>query len=426
MNSRNRFFWTGMITLGVCIAGSVTAFCGFYVGRVDTKLFNKSSQVIIARDGDRTTITMMSDYQGALKDFALVVPVPKVLKRTEIGVNDFLIMDKLDAYSAPRLVEYFDQNPCEPPRPPRTVQMMAPTSPTVLSDRPTPKPNALGVTVEAKYFVAEYTVVILSATQSDGLETYLLQEGYKIPVGASTALAPYIKAGMKFFVAKVNLKKASSSGLTRLHPIRMSFKSEGFMLPLQLGMINANGTQDLTVYGLSRKGRIKAANYKNLEVPSDQNIPEFIQPKFQTFYRDVFKKAYERADKKGVFLEYAWTPNSCDPCAGEPPDIAQLRAAGAFWLAKNPDDEVFFTRLHLRYDKANFKEDLLLDQTENTNTFQARYVMQHPYKGSMNCGAVGQTYRSELKKRLKAEAQTVTRLTGWGIEWVQREIRNYR
>jgi hypothetical protein len=231
---------------------------------------------------------------------------------------------------------------------------------------------------------------------------------------------------MKFFVAKVNLKKVDSSGFSKLRPIRMSFKSKGFMLPLQLGMINANGTQDLTVYSLTRKGRVEAANYQNAKVPSDKNIPEFIQPKFSDFYGATFKKAYEREGKKSVFLEYAWTPNSCDPCASEPPDIMQLRAAGAFWLAENPNDSVFFTRLHVRYDKANFKEDLMFKQTDNTENFQARYIMQHPFKGNTNCGQPGEQYRNNLKTRLETEAQTTANLTGWNIDSVRQQIKNFR
>ncbi len=427
MNSRNRYVWAGIVTVGLGIVSSVTAFCGFYVGRVDAKLYNKASQIMIARDGERTTITMVSDYQGALKDFALVVPVPKVLKRAEIGINDSTIMDKLDAYSAPRLVEYFDADPCNPPPPMVAEDAVKPTSAPVQNMAVRGRlEKALGVTVEAQYSVGEYSIVILSATQSDGLETYLLQEGYKIPAGASKVLAPYIKAGMKFFVAKVNLKKVDSSGFMKLRPIRMSFKSKGFMLPLQLGMINANGTQDLTVYSLTRKGRVEAANYQNAKVPSDKNIPEFVQPKFGDFYSATFKKAYEREGKKSVFLEYAWTPNSCDPCASEPPDVMQLRAAGAFWLAEDPNDSVFFTRLHVRYDKANFKEDLMFKQTDNTENFQARYIMQHPFKGNTNCGQPGEQYRKDLANRLETEAQTTANLTGWSIESVRQQIKNFR
>ncbi len=427
MNSRNRYLWTGIVTVGIGIISSVTAFCGFYVGRVDAKLYNKASQIIIARDGERTTITMVSDYQGALKDFALVVPVPKVLKRAEIGINDSTIIDKLDAYSAPRLVEYFDADPCNPP--PMVSEDAARPSSAPMQANAVGRAElqkSLGVTVEAKYSVGEYSIVILSATQSDGLETYLLQEGYKIPVGARKALAPYIKAGMKFFVAKINLSKVDSSGFTKLRPLRMSFKSKGFMLPLQLGMINANGTQDLTVYSLTRKGRVEAANYQNVKVPSDKNIPEFVQPKFADFYGATFKKAYEREGKNAVFLEYAWTPNSCDPCASEPPDITQLRAAGAFWLAENPNDSVFFTRLHVRYDPTHFKQDLMFKQTDNTENFQARYIMQHPFKGNTNCGQPGEQYRKDLATRLETEAQTTSNLTGWDINSVRQQIKNYR
>ena len=60
-------------------SGSASAFCGFYVGKADTKLFNKASEVAIARHDDKTVITMANDFKGDVKEFALVVPVPTVL-----------------------------------------------------------------------------------------------------------------------------------------------------------------------------------------------------------------------------------------------------------------------------------------------------------------------------------------------------------
>src|SRR3954465_14010420 len=92
---------------------SVHAFCGFYVAKADTKLFNKASQVVLVRDGDRTVMTMANDFEGDSKEFAVVIPVPTFLKREQIHVGEKGLVDHLDAYSAPRLVEYFDQNPCE-------------------------------------------------------------------------------------------------------------------------------------------------------------------------------------------------------------------------------------------------------------------------------------------------------------------------
>ena len=51
------------------------------------------------------------------------------------------------------------------------------------------KDKALGVTVEAQYTVGEYDIAILSATESNGLETWLQQNGYRIPAGAEQGAA---------------------------------------------------------------------------------------------------------------------------------------------------------------------------------------------------------------------------------------------
>src|SRR6476661_296027 len=104
------------LSLVSCLAWSVATvrgFCGFYVAKADTKIFNEASQVVLVRDGDRTVMTMVNDYKGDVKDFAVVIPVPTFLKREQIHVGDKALVDHLDAYSAPRLVEYLDANPCD-------------------------------------------------------------------------------------------------------------------------------------------------------------------------------------------------------------------------------------------------------------------------------------------------------------------------
>lgn len=406
-----------LFTVGVMLAGSALAFCGFYVARGDAKLFNKSSQVIIARDGNRTNITMVSDYQGNIKDFAMVVPVPVVLEKADIRVIDPAVVQKLDAYSAPRLVEYFDEDPCR--------QLVYPTAaPTTANagtvEQKSVKPvDALGVTVEAQYAVGEYDIVILSATQSNGLETWLKENKYNIPTGASTALAPYIKMGMKFFVAKVNLENFDQTGFSSLRPLQMSFESPNFMLPLRLGMLNAKSDQDLIVYALSRKGRVESANYSTVNVPSNMEVPEYIQKDFNKFYPALFKRAYERENKKAVFVEYAWNSSWCDPCASEPPTLEELQTAGAGWAGQN--GQVFVTRLHVRYGKLRFKEDLMLRETPNNQNFQGRYVIRHAWKGQASCQAA-ENYNASLPKRFETQAQILANLTGWKIEDIRKRM----
>ncbi|MFM6082089.1 MAG: DUF2330 domain-containing protein, partial [Dolichospermum sp.] len=169
------------------------AFCGFYVAKADTKLYNQASQVILARDGNRTVLTMANDFQGDVKDFAIVVPVPTVLQKEQVHVAEPKIIERLDAFSAPRLVEYFDSDPCAPVYKreagiPGAVYEMSP-----MQNAATRSDSSLGVTVEAKFNVGEYDIVILSAKESGGLETWLNRNGYKIPQGAKELLKPYIR-----------------------------------------------------------------------------------------------------------------------------------------------------------------------------------------------------------------------------------------
>ena len=179
--------------------------------------------------------------------------------------------------------------------------------------------------------MGEYDIVILSAKQQSGLATYLRAEGYKLPTGADELLGGYIKGGMKFFVVRVNMERFDKSGGGFLNPIVLSYTSEKFMLPIRLGTLNSPGEQDLTVYLLSPYGRVETSNYRTAPVPTDKEVPMLVKDQFGSFYRHVFRRAYEREGKSVALLEYAWNTNNCDPCAGEPPTAAELKQAGVFW-----------------------------------------------------------------------------------------------
>src|SRR5438552_18573068 len=83
---------------------SAQAFCGFYVAKADTKLFNRASQVVMVRSEDKTVLTMANDFQGDPKEFAVVIPVPTFLEKDQIHVGERALIEHLDAYSSPRLV----------------------------------------------------------------------------------------------------------------------------------------------------------------------------------------------------------------------------------------------------------------------------------------------------------------------------------
>ncbi len=413
------------------------AFCGFYVAKADSKLYNQASQVVIARKDNRTVLTMANDYQGDVKDFAMVVPVPTVLEKEQVKVAKSKIIERLDAFSAPRLVEYFDEDPCNPivyEAGSRAVQNAAPQA-----ARRFKKGNNLGVTVEAKFNVGEYDIVILSAKESNGLQTWLRRNGYKIPRGARSLLRPYIRQGMKFFVAKVNLDKFEEKGYQFLRPLQISYESSKFMLPIRLGMINSTAEQDLLVYIISPKGQAEVTNYRTVKIPSNTNIPVFVKDEFKDFYKSMFQKSYTKEDKKVAFLEYAWDMGTCDPCSADPLNREELKDAGVFWLEEPavnqpipinprvprfrlpPSSNIFITRLHLRYTRDKFPEDLMFQETSNRENFQGRYVLQHPFKGDLNCKA-GREYKRSLPKRFEKEAQNLAKLTNWNIQDIRKKM----
>ncbi|MBD2449804.1 DUF2330 domain-containing protein [Nostoc sp. FACHB-152] len=421
----------------LCFAPTAWAFCGFYVAKADSKLYNQASQVILAREGDRTVLTMANDFKGEVKDFAIVVPVPTVLTKEQVRVAQPNIIERLDAFSAPRLVEYFDPDPCDDDRD-RLYQEAVPAPAARSAGAARGGDANLGVTVEARFNVGEYDIVILSAKESGGLETWLNRNGYKIPRGANQLLKPYVRSGMKFFVAKVNLDKFEQSGYQFLRPLQISYQSPKFMLPIRLGMINANAAQDLIVYVLSPTGQAEITNYRTVKVPSDVNIPVYIKNEFSDFYKSMFQTAYVKEDRKVAFLEYAWDMSNCDPCSAEPLNQTELKQAGVFWLDNNSSDDlpalpnfrrpfpptssVFITRLHIRYTRDKFPEDPIFQTTYNRESFQGRYVLQHPFTGELNCQA-GKEYKRSLPKRFEQEAQTLARLTNWNIQDIRKKMK---
>ncbi len=394
------------------VAQPAAAFCGFYVSRADGSLYNRASKVVYTRVNERSVITMSSDYRGPAAEFAMIVPTPGVLERSAVRVVKTATVDQLDAYTAPRLVEYFDDDPCggmaEPVMEAEVVEDSG-AAPTRRERREGAK--ALGVTILREYAVGIYDIQMLSAKQSDGLAAFLVSEGYKLPAGAEDALQGYIRMGMKFFVAKVNLKRHAEGKVQELEPLQISFRSKDFMLPVQLGKVNGDGPQDLLVMTLTREGAVTLANHPIKRIPSDENLPVFVKDMFPDFYRAMFDKI---APKSGAFVEYAWDMSWCDPCAADPLNYAQFRELGVEWVrrAEATTPNVFVTRMHIRYDKSSFKEDLMFRETGDRENFQGRYILNHPFEGEITCPE-GKDYVAETRKRIRDEAARLKALTGW-------------
>ncbi|MEO8486961.1 MAG: DUF2330 domain-containing protein [Betaproteobacteria bacterium] len=404
------------------VSAGADAFCGFFVGKADAPLGNRSSQVIVARHERKTVISMLNEYRGEPAQFALVVPVPQVLERGQVHVGDRRTFERIDAFTAPRLAEYRDPDPCIPPLPQRAFPATVAADAVAKKERQRPD-SALGVAVEARYTVGEYEIVVLSAKESDGLETWLRRNGYRIPAGASAALRPYVLQNMKFFVARVDLAEHAKTGRAWLSPLQFAFESPKFMLPVRLGMLNADGPQDLVVYMLTKEGRVETTNYRTVRMPTNVELPAHVRDEFGRTYQAIFDEQVRREGRGAIFTEFFWDMGWCDPCSADPLSPEELRAAGAFWIpqggSKGGAQPAMVTRLHLRYTRETLPEDLAFQETADRAPWQVRYVLRTPWSADANACPAMQPYLEQVRERQEREATTLASLTGGDIATIR-------
>jgi hypothetical protein len=410
----------------LALPSAAPAFCGFFVSGADAKLYNDASQVVLMRKGNRTVMSMSNNYKGPTGDFAMVVPVPVVLQKEQVKTLPTNVFEKVDQLSAPRLVEYWETDPCY-----EEIDLDEEGAVDdlfgAMEDDGGP-PGGSGVKIEAQFTVGEYEIVILSAKEANGLDAWLRGNKYNIPQGAAEALAPYVREEMKFFVAKVNIKKVKrdADGVVVLSPLRFDFESPTLRLPVRLGLLNAQGKQDLLIYLLHDKSRFEVANYPNVFIPSNLEVENEVRERFGEFYTALFDATLEKAGGKAVITEYAWQTTSCDPCPVPPLQPADLYTLGGDVLvggrapgaSKGPairPSQPFFgsfsswvlTRMHTRYSKDTLSEDLVfveagpvrggrgsagasLEQPggvekASANNFQGRYIIRHYWEGPVKC-----------------------------------------
>jgi hypothetical protein len=387
-------------------AAAAQAFCGFFVSGAEQKLYNNASHVVLLRKGNHVVMTMSNNYKGPADDFAMVVPVPVVLQKKQVKTLHPDVFRHIDELTAPRLVEYWEQDPCGGGYPMKEMSL-ARGAPTAAQK---PDDNLasfdFGVKIEAKFTAGEYEVLILSAQESGGLEAWLRQNHYRIPDGAAEALAPYVRDQMKFFVAKVDVKKVKfdADQQVMLSPLQFSFDSPELRLPVRLGLLNANGQQDLIVYILHPTKRFEVANYPNIKVVTNLDVAGSVKKSFGPFYAELFDEVLRRNQNKGVVTEYSWDTGSCDPCPGPPLDESEIQTLGANRVGD--EGQWVVTRLHTRYDKQTLSEDLVFRtappieggradrddgggphgaRRSDFNNFQARYIIRHYWSKKIAC-----------------------------------------
>ncbi|MEO8183458.1 MAG: DUF2330 domain-containing protein [Deltaproteobacteria bacterium] len=331
------------------VAAPARAFPGVFAGKGSARRISNATQVVLLQKGDRTVVSVWSDYEGPLDRFALVLPVPSDVKLSDVRTLKRDAIDHLDEITAPRFHEFWEMDPCEQGPPEQEwerdlsvkdpgINFLAGGAPDLSGGNKVPPELLLDLTPQFKD--GEYVFRLFTKLQA--LQSYLSSRGLALPEGSQAALAHYESQNMQMLVADVATSKVELAGARRalLSPIRFATR-QPYVLPSTLGLLSAGGRQELLLYVLHPSDRFEVANYPNVYPPTNISVDASVKERLGDFYAGVHDALLVK-NPKGVLVEYAWpTIKRCgEPCPNAPLKIHELLSLGADVLeADVPDAE---------------------------------------------------------------------------------------
>ena len=379
-----------IILASLLAPSSAWAFCGHYVGG---DLTNVESQLIVARQGKQTVLTMANDVQGDLADFGMIVPVPSTVTAEDISVVDPDMLDALDVYSAPRLVSYSCDDVVWVPDGEGGWEDQAPSSggcggspSSVTLSNPDTAGSTEGyedggglgeekfedVLRVERFTVGEYDLAVVSATDESGLSSWLSTEGFTLSGEADALLEEYIDAGLSFLVARVFLDEVPDDR-PWLSPIQVRYEADMVSIPIRLGTLSSAGEQDVLIYTIAESGLMGISTYPEVSIESECLLEEDMSDYTDAALTEALQDedTLEGTIGAGYLLEYGWASNWCDPCPPEGPlDDEVLEALGFVSNGKM----AWVTRMHMRYEPDDITADLVLYESNVMANWQLRYI----------------------------------------------------
>ncbi len=358
------------------------AFCGSYVGPVGDVPANGSSRIIVAYDGEDTTVTLTADAQQVPRQFGLLVPVPAGTTEEDVKVlTDLSDLDDLDLYTAPRLVAYtcdslhgwgetrsvsggcgdavasgcgaaFDEG----------IELAGQMAMDALEAQ-VPGIDQLGFFTEG-----DLAVHILDADSGSALQTWLDLNGFGTVEGSDELLDNYIDQDVHFLAVEATMPIVGRDAW--LDPIQVTYPGEKVqMLPLRLGSMNASGDQEVTLFTLvpDSDGAAQITTFDEVTQESE------CMPAPGVDVVDTLGAAFDEAigNKAGGWVtEYSWPSQvKCDPC---PEDYVEPGA----WVQSlgGPSAGTHITRMRMRFDPFRLDEELQWQYTKDSSTRQLRYI----------------------------------------------------
>jgi hypothetical protein len=392
------------------------AFGGLIAAAKGGTLSEVSAEVAIMGRDERAVMSLSVSYAGGAQGVAIVIPVPGDLELAQVKTLPRQLFDRLDLLSAPRVSEYWEQDPCYRAPGQETKSFEFGEAEVELSAGKGSIASLFQPQPGASFLSGEYTLTLLSPDESSDPAAALSARGYALPEGGAAALTEILNGTLKgerpraLLVAAVDPKrvKRDAKGVASLPPLRFEVSAaRGLTLPVGPAPLSAPGGVRLTAYVISPEGRHEPSSAPSAFVPSNLEVTPMPLADLSGLHARLVSETLALQGGRGAVTEYAWAAGTCDPCVTPALTAVELKTLGGDLLAEKADDlgAWVVTRLAARAE-AGVVDDIALRavspvsggrgeaedltpagavEVTAENSFQSRYVMRHRWAKPSKC-----------------------------------------
>jgi hypothetical protein len=312
----------------------------------------------------------------------MLVPVPGDVEDVEV-LEDLTLIDRVDRYAGPRLVSLTCEDlagatglggasastsfGCSGVA--RSIQDQ------LLREILDQVSGQLGL--DLSFGAGDYDIEVLAPGPVEELGVWAAANGWALDPDAAGILARQVRHDTKYLAVKVDLDDGLPVGRQMLKPIRFSYHSDSFSLPIELGAAHAEEVQDVVLHVItdSWDGQVGVSNYPEFDVEAECLFRDEFED-FTEFYARQIKQGYHAVGGEAAWTtEYVWAPAKCDPCPEEGPlDEETLRAVGY----EGDVGQATLTRIRARFHPEFVRGDLALYGSGLAGQQQLRYVLHDP------------------------------------------------
>jgi len=338
-----------LVAVGAATLSSTTtwAFPGVLVSVTPRPPQVSTTELVVMDQGGLSVVTLSVDYRGPFERFALLMLVPRDVERQRLKTVKHEFVARLEQLTAPRVFEFWEQDPCVPGPPEQAWQSHVPVknrgflTPDVMPPRDDHYPVSNELAIPAapvfKETENEFSYQLLRPQSSAEFQRWLEKRGYRVVPGTLEPLIDRLESDVQILVAEVAVDRAELIDGEHLQLGGIRYWSRRPLLPIfaSLGKANLAPQHDLFVYTLHRENRYQAGHQKNLFAPTNLKVTAALGARVGPLYNTLFERLLS-AEPGAAVTEFVGPSEECgEPCSNAPLELRELLTFGGDVLEAN-------------------------------------------------------------------------------------------